>query len=43
MEIQRFLIKPEDALVVIIDVQEKLVKVMEEKFLKNIKEYCYAY
>ncbi len=35
MEIQRFLIKPEDALVVIIDVQEKLVKVMEEKIFKK--------
>jgi len=36
MEIQRFLIKPEDALVVIIDVQEKLVKVMEEEIFKKI-------
>jgi len=35
MEIQRFLIKPEDALVVIIDVQEKLVKVNGRKIFKK--------
>ncbi|MDW7972877.1 MAG: hypothetical protein RMI01_06710 [Thermodesulfovibrio sp.] len=41
MKIERFFIVPEDSLLVVVDVQEKLVNAMKEDIVEKIlKKYC---